>query len=350
MNILVNIPSLKLLGGVANHYEGLKGFWTENVKYNTVGKRCMRSGSGKYWLPWDLLKFMFRLLAFRPDVVLLNPSLGASALKRDFIFQDVAHGMGFKTALFVHGFNWDYAHSLNQEKTAKEFNKASVVFVLAKAFVKEIRNWGITVPIHLSTTKVDDKLLDGYNPMLRTGKVNNILFLSRVEKSKGIYITIDIFRILKKKYPYLHLTIAGDGDELPYVRRYIVDNNVRDVLILGRVSGNKLVETYQNADLFSFSSYGEGMPTAVLEAMAFGLPVFTRNVGGLVDFFENGKMGGITDSLAPVDFANAMIPYIEDEELTRKVSLYNAQYARKHFMASSVAKQVESIIKKYVRQ
>ena len=45
------------------------------------------------------------------------------------------------------------------------------------------------------------------------------------------------------------------------------------------------------------------MPTVVLEAMAFGLPILTRNVGGLVDFFKNDKMGFITDSLEPKDFS-----------------------------------------------
>ena len=79
MKILVNTPSMNLLGGVANHYDGLKAFWTEKVQYNTIGKRN-KNGSGIYWLPWDILKFIFRLLFFRPNVILLNPSLGRTAL------------------------------------------------------------------------------------------------------------------------------------------------------------------------------------------------------------------------------------------------------------------------------
>ena len=71
MKILINTPSLKLMGGVASHYKGLRAFWTENVMYNTIGKRnATKCGSGKYWLLWDCLKFIFRLLTFRPDVVL----------------------------------------------------------------------------------------------------------------------------------------------------------------------------------------------------------------------------------------------------------------------------------------
>lgn len=350
MKILVNTPYLKLLGGVANHYEGLCAFWIENVKYNTVGRRSDKSGSGKYWLPWDIVKFVARLVTFRPDVVLLNPSLGKSALKRDFLFQKVAQALGFKVVLFIHGFDWDYAKVIDKAWAVRNLNKVSLIFVLANAFKTKMQAWGITSPICLSTTKVDDALLNGYDVQKkRDGKVKNILFLARVEKAKGVFIAINTYRILKEKYPHLKLTITGDGNDLPRVKQMVEEEHIPDVLITGRLSGKDLVNAYKNADLFSSPSYGEGMPTVVLEAMAFGLPIFTRNVGGLPDFFENGKMGYITDSLDPVDFANVMISYIENEEQTRKVALYNAQYAQDHFMASSVAKQVESVIKKYIK-
>ena len=39
MKILINTSSLKLMGGVASHYKGLRAFWTENVMYNTIGKQ-----------------------------------------------------------------------------------------------------------------------------------------------------------------------------------------------------------------------------------------------------------------------------------------------------------------------
>ena len=41
MKILVKTPSLKLMGGIANHYKGLRAFWTENVIYNTIGNRLV---------------------------------------------------------------------------------------------------------------------------------------------------------------------------------------------------------------------------------------------------------------------------------------------------------------------
>lgn len=346
MKILINTPSLSFLGGVANHYLGLKNFWSEDVKYNTVGKRGNKSGSGKYWLPWDVLKFILRLSIFKPHIVLLNPSLGNTALKRDFIFLNIAAFWGFKVAIFIHGFNLEYAKSVNKEWVVKNFNKASMIFVLANRFKEIMQSWGVLPPIRLTTTKVDDNLLKGFD-IIKDKKFNNrnILCLTRIEKAKGIYETIDTYAILKQKYNDLTLTFVGDGSELEFLKAYTRKNKLSDVRFTGKLCGTELSKEYQKADFFLFLSYGEGMPTVVLEAMAFGLPVFTRKVGGLVDFFENGKMGYITDSLCAQDFANAMVPYIENRELSQRVAFYNAQYAKAHFMASKVAKQIEGSLK-----
>lgn len=346
MKLLVNTPKLKFLGGVANHYSGLKEYWTENVKYNVVGKRSAKNGSGIFWLPYDVFKFVFRLLTFHPDVVLLNPSLGNSALKRDFIFLNIAKYLGFKVAVMIHGFDWNYVEIVDKSWVARNLNKTFLIFVLAQAFKEELQRWGINVHIELTTTKVDNKLLKNYNPIeIRTGKVSNILFVARIERAKGVFIAVDTYEILKKKFNKLNLIVVGDGSELNSLKRYVAEKMLPDVTFTGRLDGKDLGNIYKKADLFIFPSYGEGMPTVVLEAMAFGLPVFTRNVGGLTDFFENDKMGYITDSFDPSVFANAMEKYIVDSKLTKNVSNYNVQYAFSHFMASTVAKKLEHSIK-----
>lgn len=351
MKLLINTPVLKRLGGVANHYSGMKSFWNESVKYNVVGKRSTQQGSGKYWLPWDILKFVFKLYAFTPDVVLINPSLAVGAIKRDMIFLRIAVFLNYKVAVFIHGFDWEYAEKINKIdkiKLVSILNKASLIFVLGTVFKKELLSWGVKTSIVLTTTKVDDKILKDFVPEIRTGEVTNLLFLARVEKAKGIYETLELFELLKLKYPYLTLTVVGDGTELPEIKRYLQNNSIADVVIAGALSGQALIQAFNNADLYIFLSHSEGMPTSVLEAMAFGLPIFTRNVGGLPDFFENGKMGFITDSLSPQDFADAIVSYIEDSNLTRKVSLYNHKYAQEHFMASAVCRRIENELIKII--
>lgn len=348
MKLLINTPNIKRIGGVAKHYAGLKLFWTENVKYNIIGKRGANKGYGRFWLPWDILKFVFKICTFKPDIVIVNPSMSPNALKRDSIFLQIATVLNCKVAIFIHGFDWEYIKLIDKDRLANIFNKSHLIFVLGNVFKKELVSWGVTSPIEITTTKVDDVLLNKFDIKNRIGKISNLLFLARVEKAKGIYETLEIFELLKLKYPYLTLTVVGDGTELPEIKRYLQNNSISNVIITGVLSGQALIQAFNNADLYLFLSHSEGMPTSVLEAMAFGLPIFTRNVGGLPDFFENGKMGFITDSLLPQDFVDAIVPYIEDADLTNQVSLYNYSYAKKHFMASKVCSKIEYVLNKYI--
>lgn len=82
--------------------------------------------------------------------------------------------------------------------------------------------------------------------------------------------------------------------------------------------------------------------------MAFGLPIITRPVGGLVDFFENEKMGEMVDSLKPEDFVPYVEKYLKNRIQTKMTSIYNYQYAKTHFMASEVAKRMENLLKIYI--
>ena len=94
-----------------------------------------------------------------------------------------------------------------------------------------------------------------------------------------------------------------------------------------------------------FPTYGEGLPGSIIEAIAYGLPVITRPVGGLVDFFKNEEHGFITDSLDPNIFADLIERLFLDRELYNRISLSNYQYAQNNFLASNAALRLETIYK-----
>ena len=347
MKILINTPDYNKpsSGGVASYYNGMLGYWNENVKYNIVGRR--HGISGVLWMPWDIVKFVVKILEWQPDCILLNPSIMINALKRDFLFLRIAKCLGCNIAVLIHGFDLKVVGTIDQVWVRTYLNQASLVLTLAERFREIMRTWGVTTPIELISTKVEDRMLDGFDIASRDGQIKNILFLSRMEKAKGVYETVDTFALLKEKYPYLRLSMVGSGSELDSLRKYVESRKIKDVTFVGALDGEARLKAYRDADCFFFFSYGEGMPTVVLEAMAFGLPVMTRYVGGLCDFFEDGKMGGITDSFDPRDFAVMIEPFLNDENYTRKVSRYNHEYALKHFMASMVGRRIEQMLKQY---
>lgn len=350
MKIIVSGPpsQLKNSGGVANHIHGLFPYFTEDVRINGAGKRSSKDGSGKFWIPWDVIKIFFKLMFIRPDFLWVNPSIGMGALRRDFLLANVAHLLGVKVAIFIHGFDLKNFEKIDKIWLRDNLNKASLIFVLASDFKNRLEEIGVTTPIELTTTKVEDSLVDGFGISTRNGKTGDLLFLARLEKNKGIYETIETFKILKKDFPNLTLNIVGGGSEEANVRDLVKRENLQGVTIAGRLSGDSVTEAYKNARiLFLITTHGEGMPTTVLEGMAFGLPVITRPVGGLTDFFENGKMGFIDSTLDPVKIADGVRPFLQNPELTRQVAQYNHRYAMEHFMASKVACSLEKIFAKY---
>lgn len=346
MKILINTPNYKRpeLGGVANHYYGLKPYWTENVRYNIVGSRN-KPGTGKYWLPYDLVKTCLKILFFRPDVVMVNTSLGNNALRRDSIFLDLAHALGKKVVVHFHGFNVNYAKEINVGRFHQMFKHASAFIVLSNAIKTQLQAWGVKQPIYLSTTKVDKRLLEGFDMSCRTGNIKNILYLGRVEREKGIYISLDVYALLQQKHPDLKFTVVGGGGELDKAKQYAKEKDIKNITFTGALTGKDLAKQFKNADLYLFTSFHEGMPTSVLEAMCFGLPVVTRPVGGLVDFFESGRMGQMVDSFEAADFVEPIENLMSDDSRTKQVMEYNHNYGISHFLATQVAKNIEQIIK-----
>jgi glycosyltransferase involved in cell wall biosynthesis len=171
-----------------------------------------------------------------------------------------------------------------------------------------------------------------------------LLYLARVEKEKGIHIALDTYIRLKSNYPGFRLIIAGDGTELDAVRQRVINEKIDDVNITGHLSGLKIKEAYLAADLYFFPTYyKEGLPTSVLEAVCFGLPIVTRPVAGINDIFENEKMGLLVDSLEVDDFFAAIDKLYRDTELRNRIIAYNFQKGNSSYTGEKVAESLEKI-------
>lgn len=337
--ILINTPSLKLLGGVSNHYLGLQNKWSLDVRYNTIARR--NNIPTFILLPYDLVKFLFKCLFLKPDLVVLNPSLMMNALRRDALFLWFAKFLKIKTVVFFHGWDLEVQKEIDNKKYNfyKNYSSADLILVLADEFKQKLIKWGFKSPIKLTTTKVDDDIISSFD--VKNKEYNkNILFLSRVEESKGIFIVLESFKQVVLQYPKVKLTIAGDGTALQAAKDYVKNEKINNIKFLGRVSGDKLINTFKEHSIYFFPTYyGEGMPTSLLEAMGFGHVIITRPVGGIKDFFTN-EMGYITESLNPDDFYKILKGCLNSGVIKEKGE-YNSEYVKKYFVASRVVKSLE---------
>lgn len=347
MKVLSVVPSFGIVGGVASHYEGLRPHWTVDMKYVTYGKRP-KLPALLTLLP-DYLHFVYCLLFSHIDLVVVNPSLRPYQLLRDGIYTLSAKLFCKKVVTFIHG--WDDAYMkkiiASPSRFLSLYGKSDRFIVLYSGFKRQLVEAGISPDkICLSTTKVEDELLKDFDISKRDGKINQLLFLARADRSKGLDIVIRAFEILQNDYPSLRLSVCGTGDALDDTCEYVKEHKIRNVEFAGFVKGKQKGEHLLKSQVLILpTTHGEGMPTSVLEAMAMGLVVITRPIGGVNDFFIDGEHGYMTESLAPEVYASILRKLLQSSSLTRRISVSNYEYAKSHFMASSVASQLETIFK-----
>lgn len=354
MKVLILYPDNRLLGGVASYYLKLKGKFTLPVEYYTIGKRLNEKGilSKIYRMVTDYCRFAIKLKKNQYEVVHVNPSLGRNSFLREGIFLLLARMYNKRTIVFIHGWekpferfierNWLWVFKLL-------YGKTNAFIVLAEEFKNILELWRCTQPIYREVTVIEDDILQGFDILKaiteRQESENwRILFLARIRKNKGIYETIEAVSILKTKYPQLELLIAGDGKELENVKSFVHLRNISNVSFAGFVKGEEKNKLLRSAHVLCFpTTHAEGFPNVIVESMAFGLPVVTRPVGGIADFFKNGEHGFITSSKKPGIFADFMEKLLLDKQLYRKISLNNYHYAQANFLASQAALRLEKI-------
>ena len=347
MRVIINTPALHLPGGVANYYSTIRRKFGVEVDYFIVGRRAedeSRASLIKRFIT-DNYKFYRQLRNESYDIVHLNPSLQCMSIIRDGVFHLIAKSLGKRTIIFIRGWDDKCEHRIWRwflPLFRYAYFSADAFILLAGVFRETIVRAGYTGPVYLETTVADDSIFDVCQK--GTSNVINILFMSRLDIDKGVYEAIDAYSIALQKYPGLRLCVAGSGAELDAARRYVEEHDIAGVTFPGFVREKAKQATWCEADIFLFPTrFGEGMPNAILEAMSYGVPVVTRPVGGVRDFFEDGKMGYITEATDARTFSNLLLRLIEDKEARDAIGAYNRAYAWERFRATKVVERLQGI-------
>lgn len=353
--ILILVPGENARGGITNYYYSIKQEFTYNVEYFQRGSRTFPFRES--WIKdilqpvKDVIRFYKKIRKKEYSLLQTTTAFDSVSLIRDFIFIMLARRYKMKVVVFFRGWDLKFAERLEKKYLSLfkfVYFKADAIIELSSEFKKKLLSWGYKKNIYLETTLVDKNLVNGLTVDEVSSKYKKIenprlLFLSRIEPAKGIYETIQTYEILKEKYPRSSLSIAGDGRETANVEKFLTAKKIDDVYFIGHVSGKEKQECFKKSHIFIFPSYSEGMPNTVLEAMAFGLPVITRKVGGLTDFFENDKHGYFTYSKDPEVFFGFIDSLLENPALMQKIAVENYKFANERFLSSNVAKRVEKI-------
>lgn len=161
-------------------------------------------------------------------------------------------------------------------------------------------------------------------------KTGLITFVGRLDSMKGVHILLEAFAQLKGKWPAARLRIIGDGPEKRNLLDLAHKLHIADaVQFFGE--RNDIPSLLQESHLFVLPSLSEGLPNALLEAMACSLPVVATRVGGTVDIIRDGENGLLVEAGDSGKLAYALSRMLEDRYFAERLGAAARQTVLDHF-------------------
>jgi glycosyltransferase involved in cell wall biosynthesis len=169
-----------------------------------------------------------------------------------------------------------------------------------------------------------------------------VVTVARLTPEKDIACLVRAAEIAGRTDTSFAVEIAGDGPCLESCRQLARDLGVEPrVRFLGRVQD--VAGLLARASLFAMSSLSEGIPLALLEAMARGLPVAATNVGGIHEVVVEGETGLLVPSGDPVSLARSMLRLHKSPAEAQQMGLKGRQRVERDFDVRRMVARYEDL-------
>ncbi len=147
-----------------------------------------------------------------------------------------------------------------------------------------------------------------------------LLYLGSFKRSKGVFDMIDAYNRLHVRFGDWVFKICGYGPDKAEMQEYINEKHASDYIhVEPAVDTSEVHKWMQACDAFVLASHSEGMPNAVMEAMACGSAVVVTSVGGIPYEFTNRREALIVEPKDIDSIATGLSEVMEDENLRREL-------------------------------
>lgn len=176
-----------------------------------------------------------------------------------------------------------------------------------------------------------------------------IVTCGRLNAQKNQKMLIDAFSRIAGRYPWIRLRIYGDGDLRQALSQQITDLGLDDRVELMGVTTD-VPSVLREASVFVMSSDYEGMPNALMEAMAVGVPCISTDCpcGGPQMLIDNGQNGLLVPVGDTAQLAQALEKLLSDETLAGRMGQQAHQSAQR-FLPERIFQEWKAYIDAAIR-
>lgn len=273
----------------------------------------------------SVLELIWVCIRSRPRIVHVHSASRASFVRKSVLLM-IARLFDSQTIFHLHGaefqqFAAEEAGPFMRWWIRRTLKKSSRVIALSDSWAGFLSRFcpGVSVVVVANSVRV------GPVPSKPGEETARVLFLGRAEQRKGIFELLTAVSLLKDHIPPIRLVIGGDGDMGAVLARANELGISEFVEILGWVGPDEKATQFARASVFTLPSYDEGLPMAMLEAMAAQKAIVVTPVGGIPEAVKDGENGLLVPPRNAAALAQALRRLLEAPSLRAKL----AENARK---------------------
>ncbi|TLS78399.1 glycosyltransferase [Mariprofundus erugo] len=236
--------------------------------------------------------------------------------------------------------------------------KAAAVHFCSKGEEIEsvVRDWpidAVVVPNGIILPSTDSSCLDGKRFVERYPEFEGkklVLFIGRLNYIKGLDLLLKAWPDVIAVEPDAHLVIAGPDSDGYLAKLQLLVNEVGvsdSVTFTGMVLGEEKELLLKNSSVFVSSSYLESFGMAIVEAMAYGLPVVVTDRANIKEEIIAAH-AGLVSRCDSKEIASKLLQLLKDEDGARAMGIRGQQLVRDKFDMNSAAKDMLSLYQKVI--
>lgn len=174
----------------------------------------------------------------------------------------------------------------------------------------------------------------------------HIVSIGRLSDQKDYPLAINAFNNVLKKYPNLIYHIYGRGEDKEKIESLIKELNLEGKVILEGFTTD-INKVYENADIYLMTSKFEGMPNALAESLAVGIPSISTDCEfGPSDLIDNEDMGILVKEHSIEAVENALLNMIENYNMYISKSNYVKQTMKERYSLDKITDEWIKVLEK----
>ena len=184
----------------------------------------------------------------------------------------------------------------------------------------------------------------------RKGPVPIILAVGELTERKGFTYLVEACSIMKKNGYLFKCLVVGEGEDREVLNRKSISIRVDDIVVfLGRQLQEKVLKLLEATTIFCLPSIitdkggREGIPVALMEAMAMELPVVSTRTVGIPELIGHQREGLLVPQKDPVSLASALEKLLDNKELRIAMGSAARKKVMKDFNIANIPKSFEII-------